>query len=53
MVECVENCRLEVLQFAQVGAAADLSDGEEAEGETVVLLVLGQVGEELLSWKFS
>ena len=28
MVECVENCRLEVLQFAQVGAAADLSDGD-------------------------
>jgi len=48
MVECIEDYRLQLLKLAEVGTTADLSDIEETEGEAVVLLVLGQVGEELL-----
>ena len=48
VTECAEDRGLEVLEGAEVSPPPNLPDGEETEGEAVVLLGGGEGGHELL-----
>ena len=48
VTECAEDRGLEVLEGAEVGPAPNLPDGQEAEGEAVVLLGGREGGHKLL-----